>query len=197
MIFKILLILIIINVILLYFIEKYKLTNFLKDKPDGVRKNHQKVASSIGGAIFFFNILIFFFINELFKYLYNYYVIFSSSELSIYFLIALSALFTLGIIDDAINLNYKIKFLSTIILILVFLLLDNSFIINKINFSFFSETIYLNKLSIPFTILCILLFLNAFNMFDGINLQAGLYSLSLKEIPYQLKAYLYHNFHLL
>ena len=66
MIFKILLILIIINVILLYFIEKYKLTNFLKDKPDGVRKVHQKVASSIGGAIFFFNILIFFFFKRTF-----------------------------------------------------------------------------------------------------------------------------------
>jgi UDP-GlcNAc:undecaprenyl-phosphate GlcNAc-1-phosphate transferase len=88
-------------------------------------------------------------------------------------------LFILGIVDDTINLNYRIKFFLTIILIMLLLLLDNSFILSKINFSFFSNTIYLNKFAIPFTILCFLLFLNAFNMFDGINLQAALYSLSL------------------
>ena len=36
--------------------------------------------------------------------------------------------------------------------------------------------LHLGMLSIPFTILCYLLFINAVNMFDGINLQLGSYS---------------------
>ena len=34
----------------------------------------------------------------------------------------------------------------------------------------------LGLLSIPFTLFCFLLFINAFNMFDGINMQSGSYA---------------------
>ena len=42
---------------------------------------------------------------------------------------------------------------------------------------FYSETINLGRYGIFFTLFCFLVFLNAFNMFDGINLQSCLYSL--------------------
>ena len=49
--------------------------------------------------------------------------------------------------------------------------------LNKLNFLFTIETFFLNIFAIFFTIFCFLVFINAFNMFDGINLQSGLYSL--------------------
>ena len=52
--------------------------------------------------------------------------------------------------------------------------------INKIYFSFTDYSLTLpNFISIFWTVLCFLLFINAVNMFDGINYQVGLYSISL------------------
>ena len=47
----------------------------------------------------------------------------------------------------------------------------------KLNFSFFENQIELRNISTLFTILCFLLLINALNMFDGINLQVGVYCL--------------------
>ena len=44
-------------------------------------------------------------------------------------------------------------------------------------------------MSIPVTILCYLLFINAFNMFDGINLQCGIYSLSIIYFYFYFKLF--------
>ena len=54
---------------------------------------------------------------------------------------------------------------------------DQSLILQNIQISFYSETINLGRYGIFFTLFCFLVFLNAFNMFDGINLQSCLYSL--------------------
>jgi UDP-GlcNAc:undecaprenyl-phosphate GlcNAc-1-phosphate transferase len=54
--------------------------------------------------------------------------------------------------------------------------------IEYIQLSILKEKIYLNNFSYFFTILCFLLFVNAFNFFDGMNLQIGIYSLFLSII---------------
>ena len=48
-----------------------------------------------------------------------------------------------------------------------------------LKFLFFDNPIELRNFSILFTFLCILILINAVNMFDGVNLQLGLYSLFL------------------
>ena len=52
-------------------------------------------------------------------------------------------------------------------------------IINILKFGFNDYSFSLEKISIFFTLFCFLLFMNAFNMFDGIDLQASLYALFL------------------
>ena len=59
------------------------------------------------------------------------------------------------------------------------LLFDKDLIIQVIKFSFFNKEFYLSQYSLLFTCFCFLVFLNAFNMFDGINLQSSLYSLTI------------------
>ena len=60
-------------------------------------------------------------------------------------------------------------------------------IINDIYISSLNKKILLEQFDIFFTILCYLLFINAFNMLDGINLSAGIYSLLLLVFLYLQK----------
>ena len=55
--------------------------------------------------------------------------------------------------------------------------LDNGILITKLQFSFVEKIIHLGNFSYFFTILCFLLFVNAFNMIDGINGLAATYTL--------------------
>ena len=86
-------------------------------------------------------------------------------------------IFILGIIDDKIVLNPSLKFVILSLIIFFLLRYDESLILSDIELSFYSKNIYLGKYGIIFTLFCFLVFLNAFNMFDGINLQSGLYSI--------------------
>ena len=63
-------------------------------------------------------------------------------------------------------------------MIFLFLIHNKIFLITELKFSFTDKSINLGWFSIYFTILCISLFINSFNMFDGINLQSGFYSLT-------------------
>ena len=56
-------------------------------------------------------------------------------------------------------------------------MIDNDLIIKNIHSNFFDKTFQLSNLSILFTILCFSLFINAMNMFDGINCQCILYTI--------------------
>ena len=52
------------------------------------------------------------------------------------------------------------------------LLIDENLIISELKFNFINKTIYLKSFSLIFTAICILILINALNMFDGINLQS-------------------------
>jgi len=54
-------------------------------------------------------------------------------------------------------------------------MIDGDLLISKIKFNFFEQELYLKNFSFFFTILCIYIFINASNMFDGADLQLGLY----------------------
>lgn len=57
------------------------------------------------------------------------------------------------------------------------ILSNDLFVVKNLNSILFNTNIQLINLSIFFTLICILLFVNAFNMFDGINGQSGIYLL--------------------
>lgn len=140
------------------------------DIPDKKRKLHDKPTPSIGG-IFFLNALfiacvyIGIYLNSLFPGIKN---------LISFFIISL-CIFLLGFTDDKFSIRPNIKLCVLFFIVFIFLLINENLIIRELNFSFLNKKIYLEDFAILFTVLCILLFINAFNMLDGINLIAGLY----------------------
>ncbi len=114
-----------------------------------------------GGA----GIYIFFILGILYLYLIKEKFILDSS----YIILTASLVFLIGILDDILNISYKIRLLSLFILILIFLKLDNRFLINQLYFETFNITILLDYSSYFLTTLFILLLLNSINMADGIN----------------------------
>ena len=96
---------------------------------------------------------------------------------NIIFFISILLLFLIGLYDDKYNLSYITKLILTSLIISIFLTINESFIISKLSFTFTDEMIDLSHVSKVFTILCILLFVNALNLFDGMDLQSGTYIL--------------------
>ena len=170
---------IVLNLFFLINFDKIKLFKLITDKPDGKRKIHSKSIPLAGGIILIINVIIYFililispdfFPNELFFK--------DSLQLSI-FTITSIIIFLIGIFDDKYNLspNFKIFILSSIIILVLYF--DNDLVIQNIRVSFLEDTIGTKNFGILFTLFCILVFLNAFNMFDGINLQASIYALTI------------------
>jgi UDP-GlcNAc:undecaprenyl-phosphate GlcNAc-1-phosphate transferase len=150
------------------------------DYPDKIRKIHKNKTSLSGGLIIFLNILVIIFcysfqgsqFENLIKYFFNNNIIYLYL-----FLFYLTVIFLFGFFDDKFNISANKKIIFLLIFIFFSISLDSSLVISKINFSFSNDVFYLKEFKIFFTILCFLLFINAFNMFDGINLQSGLYSI--------------------
>ena len=76
------------------------------------------------------------------------------------------------------------KFFFQTIFLLLLIIFNNDLSINNIYISFLDKKILLGQFSIFITIFCYLLFINAFNMLDGINLSAGIYALLLSVFLY-------------
>lgn len=169
---------VIINLFFIFNLKK--ISNFFNiyDYPDNYRK-FQKTPVALLGGFFFVAILLIFLLLSIIN---NDFIInnlnFNFKEF-LFFLIFAFLIFILGLADDKIEISSNIKLILIFLILLIYLHLDKSIVINEIKFLFLDNPINLNNLAIPFTVLSILLFINAFNMFDGINLQCGIYSLSI------------------
>ena len=156
-----------------FFINKY-----LQDRPDGIRKVHQLTAYQAGGIGFaltlFFIFFFYFFFNFQLIPKNNFFILQNYQIVTLLFLT-----FLLGMLDDIFNIKYYLKFILLIVLNLIAINSQEYLIIEKINLSIMSNAIELKSYSLCFTLLCILLFVNALNMFDGINLQSGIYILTI------------------
>lgn len=162
--------------IIFYFEKISNYFNFF-DIPDHDRKKHSNKTSLLGGSIIFFS-LIFFFIMFLTQetFILKNQIFFKDSASYVYFFIACSSFYIIGLIDDKYNLNYFIKIILTALIILLFIFFEKDTYLHKIYLSFYEGAIDISKISLFFTILCFLLFINSLNMFDGIDGQVGLYS---------------------
>jgi UDP-GlcNAc:undecaprenyl-phosphate/decaprenyl-phosphate GlcNAc-1-phosphate transferase len=174
MIFFFILIILINFFIVIYFDKISKLVN-LFDVPDGVRKIHKKKTPLLGGSMFLLNLFLFviyYFINNS---IFNLDYFSTSKEIIIFSGFSLS-FFLLGFFDDKFNLSANFKLISKITLIFFLICLEDQTLINELRFSFSINKINIENISYLFSVLCFLLFINAFNMFDGINLQSAIYS---------------------
>jgi len=164
--------LIILNCLILFyysFIEK-KLNIY--DYPSE-NKIHAKKVPLLGGLIFIANIatyLIFlkFFHNKLSINIFG----FSSNINDFVFIASIVFLFFLGLVDDIKNLSATVRLVLLIAIISLNLFLNSELNISYIKLSFFNN-FSIENYSFFWTLICFLLFINAFNFFDGINLQSS------------------------
>ena len=173
----ILILFVIFNLILVINFSKIKLFHLIIDKPDRIRKFHSTPTPLAGGQIIFINIFIYWIFLNLSENLLKDEIFFHDLKSFNYFIAICFAIFFLGFLDDKYNLKANFKFFILSIIILLLLLVDYNLVINDIKFSFTNRNFILNKVDFLFTIFCFLVFINAFNMFDGINLQSSIYSL--------------------
>ena len=143
------------------------------DLPKEDRKIHKKPIPSIGGILILSNLFFFYFLN--FFYDTNIFLGLDGDRSLINLFVIGTLICFFGLYDDKFGISPINKFIILVLLIYISLILDPSLILKKLNFNNFS--IQIDHFSIFFTILCFVIFLNAFNMFDGINGQSGLYSL--------------------
>ena len=169
----------ILNLVLIFFHNKLDKIGIPYDLPDKVRKFHSKKVLISGGLIIVLNVIFFlFYLNLTKNYLIKEIFFLNNFNLFIYTFLILSFYF-LGFIDDKKNINPNKKLLILGILYYILILSNDIFMIKSIKLSFLDNEYFLKYLSYPITILCFLLFSNATNMYDGINLQNFFYYFSL------------------
>lgn len=151
------------NLIFFYKLKKISKIINIYDIPDNKRKLHKNPVPLVGGILLFINfIIIILFFNFDIEFNHLNVLLFSC------------LFFFVGLIDDKYNLLPTSKFLLNIIILLFFFKINENFLIQK--FDFYNLEINLNYyLSFFFSILCVLIFINALNLFDGLNLQTLLY----------------------
>ena len=140
------------------------------------RKVHLNPTPKVGGIIIFSSLLV---SSLLFGLLvdkvYNYYI-----TLCV-------AFFLCGLLDDAFDWNYKKKLLAQILLIILFLIVIP---IDVSTIMFSSIAIQVPWINYLLILLWILVIINAFNFFDGINFLAG----SLAIVFFTSYSLLFFNF---
>tara|TARA_B100000767_G_scaffold195044_1_gene182097 strand:+ start:2845 stop:3849 length:1005 start_codon:yes stop_codon:yes gene_type:complete len=180
--FYILIAFLFLNLSFLIFFDNIKILHKIIDKPDKKRKFHKNPTPLAGGIILFFNIILYAILCFINNDLLTEEIIFKNFLEFKLFIISCISFFIIGILDDKYNIKPSIKFLFLIIVLFILLYFDSNLKIIEINFSFLDISINSINYSIIFTLFCILVFINSFNMFDGINLQASTYSLILITI---------------
>ena len=157
-------ILIIFSLLIIYLINKYRTfiakKTKLIDKPNKIRKLHKKSTPLLGGIMVFSSF-----------FLLNLYLTFSQllTKSSLIIFISCTSCLILGLVDDIKQISYKYKFSILIIIFYLSVSLDPNLQINKIYFSTFNMWVYLDYVSILFTVLCLLLLTNSLNLVDGID----------------------------
>ena len=143
------------------------------DRADNIRKLHKIDIPQVGGIYVYFGLVFF--------NIYNIFVIQESLiQNEIITLSVFCSLFLLlGIFDDKFNLNANFKLIIFSILIFFLIFFESNILINEVRLYFLNINFTLGNFSYFWTLICFLLFVNAFNMFDGINLQSGLYSITI------------------
>lgn len=139
------------------------------DFPDKKRKLHKGKVPLIGGFLLIINLIFYFF----------YFLNDKTFNLDLLIILTSIFLFIIGLFDDKYDLSPLTKFIFLGLIFSTLIYLDNNILIKELYLEQINFKIYLGNFSFFFTLLCFLLFLNALNMFDGINFQSLSYSIFL------------------
>lgn len=165
---------IILNLFLFYNYRKISNKINILDIPNS-RKVHKKHVPLLGGLFLFINLFFlylfdYFFLKKIFYFEFHLY----NFKLSFIFITTVSTIFLLGLLDDKYNISYEKKLFVLLLVLFLNISIDEGLQINNLKFSFYNlELVLLSKATI-FSILCFIIYLNAVNMFDGINLQTSI-----------------------
>lgn len=171
----------IINISFVIFYDFFRKKINIIDLPDKKRKLHKIPVPLLGGIFLFINLFLLLIISLFDKQiLYDFFYLKEKKDIIIFFSSCL-LLFILGLLDDKFRINPYLRFTIFLIIFLV-ITQEKNLRIEYVQLSFLKDVVDLSYFSHFFTILCFLLFINAFNFFDGINLQSGIYSLILSII---------------
>tara|TARA_B100001175_G_C19511812_1_gene644387 strand:+ start:586 stop:1596 length:1011 start_codon:yes stop_codon:yes gene_type:complete len=165
--------------IIIFFNPITKFINIF-DIADNVRKFHKNNVPLFGGILIIYNLTIFFILDYFLNL--NLLQEMVNNREYLTFCAGVTIFFCIGLFDDKYNLSANKKLFLNFFVLLFLTLLDDNLVVKQLNFSFIENPIYLNNFSHLFTILCVLLFINAINMFDGINLQTGTYCILIFSI---------------
>lgn len=154
----------ILNFLSFYYLEFLTKKINLYDIPDK-RKIHSQKISKIGGLILYTNFVFFFFFNVSNNY---------NLEI-IYFFLVLSVSFFISLYNDKKEIKPIHRLIIFYFIFLFWMSLDEQMIINNLEFDFLNLNISLGNYGFLITPLFIVIFLNALNLFDGVNLQSSSY----------------------
>lgn len=159
------------NILVSALLKKYYYLLNIYDNPDHLIKIHEKRMPVYGGILFFLNFIFYlildiFFFQE-FIYIFN--------RTSFIFIISIFSIFFMGLIDDKYKLNPLNKSIQIIFFSSILIFSNDTFMIKSINLDNLNE-IKLNNFSFIFTVLCVYVFINAYNMLDGADLNVGIYN---------------------
>ena len=174
--FNLFLIVFILNFFFFIFHKKVSKIYNLFDYPDYTRKIHKRRMPLLGG-LFLISNLFYILIYKNFYNSYEHLIFFKDLKKYNFFFLITFLFYLIGFYDDKYKISFNLKFILYIPLILLTLFFNENILIKKLEFSFLKDSIDLGIFSYIFTIFCFLLFINAFNMLDGINGQATCYIL--------------------
>lgn len=135
------------------------------DLPDNNRKIHNLKITKIGGIILFVNIILIIIYQDKLE--------FSQKFIPFFFILFLT--FIISLIDDLKDIKPIYRLISFYFLFFIWVIIDPSMQINDLKFITYNIDINIEKFSYFITPLFILIFLNALNLYDGINGQTVSY----------------------
>tara|TARA_B110000977_G_scaffold201879_1_gene299688 strand:+ start:10626 stop:11624 length:999 start_codon:yes stop_codon:yes gene_type:complete len=169
----------VLNFLLFFYYKKISRIVKIYDVPDSDRKIHKGVVPVLGGTFLLINLIL---VVILYFYNFDYNEIFFNDNKVIFFFITILGFYLLGVLDDGFKVSANYKLIISICLLLFVFYFDNTIAIKSLRFSFLENEINIGKYSFFVSVLCYLLFINAFNMIDGINGQAAFYALFIFSI---------------
>ena len=136
----------------------------LLDHPGG-RKQHAHAVPLVGGLAIMVSGFIALAVGSLWGL--------HTGGFSWWFIGAIAVILMIGVCDDVFELSHRIKALLQILVILPLIFMTN-FKVTAVGSIFGDGAVHLGDLAIPFTLICLLGYLNAANMIDGLDgLAAG------------------------
>ena len=160
----------IINFLFIYNYNKISIIYNLFDHPNEERKKQRFPVPLLGGIYFLLNFIFYFFYELNFGSWNFFYILGFINNINIFvFITTILLIFFLGFIDDKINLKPISKIVLFVFLLYIFFISNEKININELNILLLEKKIDLYQFSLPFSILCAVILINALNMMDGID----------------------------